>query len=168
MKTTRTEGDAHPLLHHPVLRFNRINLKFFIEVFNDEHKNQLDLCADRTNIGGFSLLFNKSKVTRPLPDTIPLDFMSNLLDGAVLSSLDERAAINRNRPIATVGNEAVNLGEHQEWPGIVPIHDYDAAHLDKIWGDVEKEKKAMLHQVRAFLIKVLLAMLTEENSEGAI
>ena len=151
-------------------------------MFGREHKNKLELLADRTSIiqpdniwswfsptgAGvsnlpLSLLFNE--VTRSPSDTIGSGFMSNLFDGTVLSSLDKQAAIHRNGPIATGGNEAANLGEYQEWPGIVPI---DAAHLDKIWRDVEKEKKAMLYQVGPFLIKFLLSMLTEENSERGI
>lgn len=38
----------------------------------------------------------------------------------------------------------------------VTIHRHDAAHIDKIWGDFEKEKEAVMYQASAFLIKVLL------------
>jgi hypothetical protein len=50
----------------------------------------------------------------------------------------------------------------------VTIHRHDAAHLDKICGYFEKEKEAMLYHVSAVFIKVLLAMLTKENSERGI
>jgi len=71
-----------------------------------------------------------------------LRITSDLFGGILVSSLEKWAAIDRNGNVTAGGNEAVNIGE----PGSLDIRDHDSAHFDKIWGDYEKEKKAMLYQ----------------------
>jgi hypothetical protein len=124
--------------------------------FDNEHKNKSELYAERT----------KSNFERV---QIRAHSRSDSRPSRIMSSVENWATIDRNGSATAGDDEVVDLlGERQEWPASPDIRDHDAAHFDKIWGDYEKEKKAMLYQVGAFLIEVLLAMLTDEISERAI